>query len=227
MNIIASFFNLLFPKLCPVCKNRVDNVSNPVCLSCLLSLPLYVNNNFRDNDIMSRLCGTCRIEKASSAFYYFHGSDLHCIVEKFKYRGDADLAVYMGKITADLMCTKGFFSDIECIVPLPLHKNRKRKRGYNQAEKIAEGIFLKTGLPVFDVLERIVDNKSQTNLSAGERIQNVAGIFRLKNIDGCEGKHVLLVDDILTTGSTMMAAAEVLSGIASKISILTLASTAG
>lgn len=176
---------------------------------------------------MSRLCGTCRIEKASSAFYYFHGSDLHCIVERFKYRGDADLAVYMGKITADLMCTKGFFSDIECIVPLPLHKNRKKKRGYNQAEKIADGIFLKTGLPVFDVLERIVDNKSQTNLSAGERIQNVAGIFRLKNINSCEGKHVLLVDDILTTGATMMAAAEVLSGIASKISILTLASTAG
>lgn len=224
---LESFFNVLFPKLCPVCRNRIDDREELVCLNCLLSLPLYANSNFKENDIIRRLVGTCHIEKATSAFYYFHGSELHRIVEKFKYGGDSKLAVFMGQVAADIIAGKGFFDGIDCMVPIPLHPSRFRQRGYNQAAKISEGISLKTGLPVLNILERKKDNKSQTTLSAVQRISNVSGIFELKNPELCRNKHVLLIDDIITTGATLMEAASVLSDVAENVSILALASTNG
>lgn len=224
---LISFFNLLFPRTCAICRKRIGHKEECLCINCLISLPLYADRRFDDNDVMRRLPGTARIERASSVFYYFHGSELHKVIEKLKYGGRLDLALAMGRIMGDLMMERNFFESIDFIVPLPLHGNRQRRRGYNQARLIAEGLSERTRIPVADILERIKDNRSQTQLTAVQRMENVNGIFRIKNTSICKGKHILLIDDILTTGSTLMSAAKEIEGHAGKISILTLAATNG
>lgn len=226
-SFITSFFNLLFPRICPVCGKRIGRHDKGLCLSCLMALPLYPDIRFDRNSITASLPGTARISRATAVFCYFHGSELHRVVESIKYGGRSDLAVEMGHIMADILLPKNFFEGADCIVPMPLHRKRLARRGYNQAELIARGLSEKTGICVADVLERVCNNKSQTSLTAVERMKNVAGIFRLKDESFCYGKNVILVDDILTTGATMMSAAAELEGKCSSVSILALAVTEG
>lgn len=226
-SLLTSFFNLLFPRVCPVCGKRLGRHDRGLCFSCLMALPLYPDSNFTDNSITAGLPGMVRISRATAVFCYFHGSELHRIIEKIKYGGRSDLAVEMGHIMADILIPKKFFEDADCIVPLPLHRKRQRERGYNQAELIARGLSEKSGICVADVLERTGNNKSQTSLTAVERLENVAGIFRLKDESFCLGKNIILIDDILTTGATIMSAAAELEGKCKSISILALAVTSG
>lgn len=224
---LTSFFSLLFPRACAVCGKRLGSSDKSVCLSCLMALPLYAGPDFDRNSIMTGLPGMVRIKKATAVYGYFHGSELHGIIEKIKYGGRSDLALDMGRIMGDILLSQSFFDGTDCLIPLPLHPKRLRSRGYNQAELIARGLSERTGLYVADVLERVSNNKSQTALTAVERLENVSGIFRLKDSESCIGKNVIIIDDILTTGATIMSAAAELDGKCKSISILTLAATVG
>lgn len=223
---LKSFLSLFFPELCVICKQALMDGESYFCLDCFLSLPKTNYHLLPDNNpAMDRFAGKVILEKASSFLYYSKGGIGPKIISEIKYRGNPDFGFRMGQYCAETLCRTTFFENIDRIVPIPLHSSKKRKRGFNQSEKIADGISYESGIFVeCNVLYRSRANTTQTKKNVYERWRNTEDVFMIKNSHQLEGKHILLVDDVLTTGSTLEAAAEALLKIPHlKISILTLA----
>lgn len=228
-----SFFrrilDLLSPRQCPGCGRRLSVSEPAVCHRCLLSAPVtgFPNAPY-DNPMARMFWGLVGMERVVALFYYEAGGELALIVHAMKYYDRADVAETMGMMLAERLSPSGFFEGIDAIVPVPLSEDRLRQRGYNQSECLARGIAQLTGLPVCtNVLGRVSFKGSQTQLNARQRKGNVEHIFHL--LDGAadvEGKHVLLVDDVMTTGATLLSCADALKGVNGiKISIATLGFT--
>ena len=178
----------------------------------------------KDNPVEQIFWGRCRIESAA-AFSYFHkGSRIRRLIHRLKYDGVKEVGYELGKIYGLSLKSSGFLDGIDIITPVPLHKSRKRTRGFNQSEIISAGISEATGLPVVTTaLERTVATSTQTKRSREERWENVEGIFYLKNPTLLEGKHVLLVDDVITTGATIESCVnEILKADSVKVSVAAL-----
>lgn len=169
--------------------------------------------------------GLIPVERAAALFYYAAHSETSNILLALKYYGKHDVGIDMGKLMADELMPSGFFEGIDLLVPLPLERKRQRARGYNQSEMLAKGISITTGIPYSNkAVKRTTFNKSQTKLNKWERMENVSNCFLLSKPELLKGKHILLIDDVLTTGSTLLSCAEVLTQAEDiKISILTLA----
>ncbi len=220
-----NFLHLFFPELCKVCKNRLIGDEKHICLSCFYHLPKTNYHLQKDNPVEKRFFGKFDIEYATSYFKYMKDSDYHQLLVELKYRGCKELGEYLGECFAKDLKNSFFINEIDVIVPVPLHPKRLKKRGYNQSEWIAKGLskVIKKQL-IIDNLYRKTANLSQTKKGLFERWKNVSGIFTVKNSEEFEGKHILLVDDVLTTGSTITACAEALSQVNNiKISVVTLA----
>lgn len=169
--------------------------------------------------------GKFPLERATSYFLYHKGSDFRHILHQLKYEGREDIGRTMGRFMAEEIRSSGFFDGVDFIVPVPLHPRKLRERGYNQSERLSEGIAEVTGITM-DVRAvcRRVYSQTQTRKSAYERWENVAGIFEVEHPERYAGKHILLVDDVLTTGSTITACADAFAGVEGlRISVLTLA----
>ena len=198
------------------------------CLGCFLSLPV---TNYHlipdDNPAIDRLAGKITLQKACSFLYYNKEGVGPRIISEIKYQGNSDFGFWMGGHYAEFLFESNFFDEIDCIIPIPLHKNKQWKRGFNQAERIAAGISSVSGIPLeLNVLHRIRANSTQTRKNLYERWLNTKEIFAVENPNILRNKHILLIDDVLTTGSTLEAAAERLLEIEDlRISILTLAVT--
>lgn len=197
-----------------------------MCVRCMASLPRTGLLNTPENEMERRFWGIFPVERASALYYYARGGNVSNILYGMKYHGRRKLCVQMGRmIAAELMGT-GFFDGIDCVMPVPLHKKRLRERGYNQSELLAIGISEMTGIPVeTSPLIRKHNNTTQTHKSSFERWENVSGLFDITSRAAVwSGKHILLIDDVLTTGATISACIDALKVIPSiKISIVTLA----
>ena len=169
--------------------------------------------------------GKIPLEHATSCFFYHKGSDFRRILHQLKYGGRKDLGEVMGRFMAEELSATGFFSDVDIIVPVPLHPRKQKMRGYNQSECIARGVSAVTGIPVDTAsVARMRHTETQTRKSSYERWENVDGIFCLRCTDAFARKHVLIIDDVLTTGATTTACADALKGVEGvRISVLTLA----
>ena len=179
----------------------------------------------KDNPVEQQFWGKFPLERATSYFLYHKGSDFRHILHQLKYEGREDIGRTMGRFMAEEIRSSGFFDGVDFIVPVPLHPRKLRERGYNQSERLSEGIAEVTGITM-DVRAvcRRVYSQTQTRKSAYERWENVAGIFEVEHPERYVGKHILLVDDVLTTGSTITACADAFAGIEGlRISVLTLA----
>jgi ComF family protein len=165
------------------------------------------------------------IEKAAAFSFYTRGSRIRKLVHNLKYKGITEIGHEMGRIYAISLKSSGFFKDIDIIVPVPLHPSKQRRRGYNQSEYISSGISEVAGLPVdLKSLKRISVSDTQTRRSRYERWINVEGIFGVTDSMALKGKHILLVDDVITTGSTIEScAAELLKIEDVKVSVVALA----
>lgn len=164
----------------------------------------------KDNVIEKQFWGQIPIERATAYFHYRKGSDYCNIVHELKYKGRKEIGLTIGHLMAGEMLNSGFFNDIDIIVPVPLHKDRSRQRGYNQSEWIAKGIAEVTKLPINNrAVERTASTGSQTSQSVFERWENVKHTFVLRETEELRGKHILIVDDVLTTGATVKACASV------------------
>lgn len=226
MNLAEDLLSVLFPRLCHVCKNKLNGREEYVCGKCLDELPRTMYHRIPLNAMEQRFAGKVRFEKATSLFFYDRNSRYANIIHDFKYRGYSKLAKYMGQYMANELLTTGFFNDIDSIVPIPLHRFKQARRGYNQSLMIACGLSEILEIPVDDVLKVSRWRRTQTMKSLYERWLNAKDAFRLKDGADVSGKHILLVDDVCTTGSTIEAAIHAFDDIADmKFSILSLATT--
>ena len=199
-----------------------------ICLRCNIDMPRTNWHLERDNPVEKLFWGKIPLERATSYFLYHKGSDFRHILHLLKYGGRVDIGRTMGRLVAEEIVGSGFFDGIDAIVPVPLHPRKQRARGYNQSECLASGIADVTGIELdIQAVKRCVHSPTQTRKSAYERWENVAGIFQADHPERYTGKHILLVDDVLTTGSTVTACADAFAGIEDlRISILTLAKAA-
>ena len=221
----SSFVQLFFPHRCVVCGNLLQEGEEVLCLRCNIRMPRTHFHQHIDNYVERLFWGKLPLGHASSYIFYQKGSACSRILHALKYEGRQDVGNVMGRWMAAELQETGFFDGVDVIVPVPLHRKRQRMRGYNQSECLARGIAQVTGIPV-DVssVERVKHTQTQTHRSAFDRWVNVEGIFRLQCPESFVGKHVLVVDDVLTTGATTTACADVFAGIEGIcISVLTLA----
>ena len=220
---LSSLLNLVFPKLCVCCGGSLMEGEENICLTCLYSLPRLAKQDYTDNRIMDLFLGRVKLEKAFSWCMFEKQTSVQNILHHIKYKDKDYLARQMGEIMAREM--PDFFADIDAIVPVPLHKKKQKIRGYNQSQEIAKGVQKVVGLPIFSkLLTRTRFSETQTHKNKDQRWQNVQGLFTLEPNEGFEGKHLLLIDDVLTTGSTAIACLEELQKIPNvKLSFLSLA----
>lgn len=204
--------DLLAPRLCVVCGRRLSPSERVVCASCAMHLPRTGFQSSAADNMMARLFwGVIPVERAAALFYYEAGSAVSTIVYDLKYHDHPEIGEEMGRLLAREFLPAGFFDGIDLIVPVPLARSRQRHRGYNQSRCIARGIGSVTGLPVCDTaVRRTTFKKSQTQMGRRDRQENVAGAFSLADGQAVAGRHILLVDDVVTTGATMTACARVL-----------------
>ena len=219
------FIDLLYPNLCLICNESLMSTENQLCLSCFSKMPKTNYHLLQDNPVEKRFWGKVPVERATSYLFFQKGSDFQKLIHELKYRGNKEVGVTMGKFAADDLLDSDDFKSLDLIVPVPLHEKKEAKRGYNQSEMICNGIAEILGKPVVTGnLYRTAENTTQTRKSVFERFENTQGIFGLKNPAEFEGKHILIVDDVLTTGSTVEACIQaLLQAKNTRISVFTLA----
>ena len=216
--------DFISPRQCVVCGKRLSPTERSLCSSCLLHLPRTTYQfTPTDNPMAQLFWHLIPIQHAAAFIYYEPHSEVAQVVYHMKYADRPDIGEDMGRLMAVEMQQAGFFDDIDLLVPVPLSRKRQRQRGYNQSERLAQGISDITHLPVVTkALRRKHFLQSQTLLSRQERQKNVADMFELRDDCMLQGHHVLLIDDICTTGATLTACADTLKDIPGlRISILT------
>lgn len=221
--ILNSLVDLVYPKLCVCCNRVLMEDEENICLTCLYTLPRSHGNDFLDNKVMEVFLGRVKLEKAFSWCHFEKETSVQNILHHIKYRGKYKFARKLGEIMAGEI--PAFFNGIDGIVPVPLHERKIKLRGYNQSEELAVGINRITGLPIFpDLLYRTRFNETQTHKKRDERWDNSINLFGLSPNEGFEHKHLLLLDDVLTTGATAISCLKCLEKIPNvKLSFLSLA----
>lgn len=220
--ICEDVLNFFFPRYCLICGKRLTPHEHYLCAPCYMHLPRTMYHTVRNNDMEKMFWGVIPVERASAFFHYT--SRTKKIVYSLKYRNNPYVGIYLGRQCAKEIKDSGFFEGIDCIMPLSLHWKRSMRRSYNQSDYFAIGISDEMNIPVCTkAVKRVVNNKSQTRVTRIERRKNVENIFSLVHPELIEGKHVLLVDDVTTTGSSITSfAEEVLKAHNTKVSILTI-----
>lgn len=221
--MIKEILDFFFPRQCVMCDRRLSLQEQHICLPCYMHLPRTMHHTVEHSPAEKLFWGKLPIEKAASFFHYKDGNKE--ILLQLKYKNNPEIGTYIASQYAKEIKDSGFFDDIDIIVPIPLHWRKRMQRGYNQCTFIAEGIRSVTGIPICTkAVKRIVNNVSQTLMMRDKRHDNVEGIFRLTHPELISGKHVLIIDDVTTTGSTIYACAkEILKAPDTRISVLTLA----
>ena len=227
MNFFLSLFKdilgLVYPDLCVTCGSHLPPGIRFVCNRCRHDMPRTGFHVEHDNPVEQIFWGRVPVEHAASLFYYMKGSRYQKLIYVMKYHGKKELGYEMGKIYGRELVNSPF-SEAGMVVPVPLHPRKVRKRGFNQSEWIGKGLAESLQVPmVTNQLYRAVNTKTQTRKSRLERWQNVENVFRLRSVDPFRNRHVLLVDDVVTTGATLESCANVLTGCAgTSVSIITL-----
>lgn len=220
--------DLIAPRSCAICQRRLAIGEEVLCVGCNIHLPRtrHAEHPY-DNELAQRFWKLIPIERAAAFFYYEPKSETTRIIKEMKYHGHPEYGVFLGKLAATEFSRHGFFEGIDAIVPLPLARRRLRQRGFNQSMEIAKGISEATGLPIVnDAVRRVSFKASQAGSSHLEREANVEGAFEIVSGELVRDRHVLLVDDVVTTGATMRACLQQLQGAgAAKLSIFSLGFT--
>ena len=216
--------DLISPRLCVVCGNRLAVTEETLCSKCYLHLPRTDFANDLYENVMAKLFwGQIKLEKATALFYYEPHAETVQILYEMKYKSHPEIGVVMGRMMAKELMKSGLFEDIDALVPVPLAKKRERERGYNQSLELAKGVSEVTGLPIANlVIRRTKFVGSQTKRGRWERNENVEHVFELVD-DNISDQHLLLIDDVVTTGATVIACAKEMQKASNvKISVLAL-----
>jgi ComF family protein len=196
-----------------------------ICTECYILIPRTNYHLKPDNPVSQLFWGRCLISKAAAFSFYIRDSRIKKLIHQLKYKGIKEIGPELGRIYGNSLRSSGFMDDIDLIVPVPLHPSKKRQRGFNQSDLISAGMADATGIPMDpDLLVRKTGTKTQTRKSRYDRWTNVQDIFRVKDENRLKHRHILLVDDVITTGSTIEACAnEMLKVENVKVSVAALA----
>lgn len=206
MKILQHMVQLFYPRLCTSCLEELLPEEKFLCLSCRASLPETNFHRIKNNMAMERLSGPWSLTNASAHFYFNKDSVVQDMLHAMKYKGDRKLILYMAEEYAGILQSAGWFEDIDVLVPVPLASRKEEERGYNQSRYIAEGVQRVTGIPVSSkIMMRTRNTASQTHMTPDERKENVAGAFKADEAELQKYRHVLLIDDVITTGATARA----------------------
>jgi ComF family protein len=230
INVQSSLHDLLhlfFPHTCAGCGTDVLSQEQLLCLHCINDLPSTNFFDQRGNPVEQIFYGRIRIVAAACGYFFTKDSLLQNLITQLKYRGNKELGFYLGRLLGNFLMKSARFADVDALVPLPLNARREKKRGYNQATALCNGIASVWNKPVLERnIIRTVDTETQTHKGRISRWENMDGIFAVINPAELENKHLLLVDDVVTTGATLEACgSEILKVNGTALSITTLAYT--
>ena len=209
MNLFAwldDFFSLVYPAMCYACSGSLVSGEKVICTSCWHSLPQTGFHNLPENPVTRMFWGRAMLETGTALFYYQKGGKVQHLIHQLKYKNREVIGQYMGHRLGQLLSVSHNYRPVSCIVPVPLHAKRLRERGYNQSEAIGRGLAAAMGVPLItDALYRQESSQSQTRKRRFTRWENVEAAFGLHKDHKLQDKHILLLDDVITTGATMEA----------------------
>lgn len=222
---LADFVTLLFPQLCPACGESLMAGERIICTDCRFNLPFTNFHLQPDNIVAKQFWGKVNLEAAYALYYFAKGGKVQNLMHHFKYRGMQQIGVLLGNIAGSQLTKNEVFKTVDIIIPVPLHKKRFKQRGYNQSACFADGLAQKlTAVVDESSLIRAKATETQTHKSRFSRFENMQEVFAVIDPEKLINKHVLLVDDVVTTGSTLEACAVQLLKIDGlKLSIATIA----
>ncbi|MDE6369912.1 MAG: hypothetical protein K2K92_00300, partial [Duncaniella sp.] len=205
-----SLIDVVFPRVCTVCHTTLIDGEDIMCLGCLADFPrIDFKGNYTDNDMTVRLTSLhAPVTRAAALFHYVAQSRYVRLIHDSKYNRRPLVGKMLAERHSAELKAAGFFSGIDLLLPVPIHFTKRLVRGYNQSYEIATGIQRATGIPIGDNLFARRPHSTQTLKSAQQRRENPVGIFGVHDINELEGRHVLVIDDVVTTGSTMLSVLE-------------------
>ncbi len=218
-------FDLIAPRACVICGDRLALEENTICGKCNMHLPrTEYHLNPYENEMAKLFWAQIPIERATAFFYYEGHSQVSNILYALKYGNHPEIGIVMGRMLGREIVGSGFFEDIDIIIPIPLAHKRRRQRGYNQSLMIAKGISEITQIPINNkIVNRLSFSESQTHKDRWGRSENVKGVFLLEDGDVIRNKHILIVDDVVTTGATVISCSkELMKAESVKISVISL-----
>ena len=223
--MLKSIVNLFFPKVCNACHNLLNDYEDTICLDCRHDLSI-TNFHFDNNDSIAKvLYGRAKIENGTALFRFEKKGNVQRLIHNLKYKDHEHIGFVLGNWLGGELKTLEAYKNIDAVIPVPLHKNKLKKRGYNQVAMFGQQIAAALNTDYLDdVLVKITNTKSQTTKGRFTRWTNSDELFALKNMETIDNKHILIVDDIITTGATLEACISVLNQAKNiKISIATMA----
>jgi ComF family protein len=224
-NIFNSTLHLFYPHVCTGCGSDLLSADNLLCLECIHNLPHTNFAALANNPVEKDFWGRIPLSAAYSQFYFSKEFLIQHLIHQLKYRGDTKIGLYLGEIMGKTLLKSNRFRAIDALIPLPLYAAKEHKRGYNQAAVICDGISSVLNIPVLNgaVIRRHA-TETQTRKHRTERWDNVKDSFKVVKENELSGKHLLLVDDVVTTGATLEACGNaILQAGNVKLSIATLA----
>lgn len=225
MNLIKDFISLFFPQLCFACGNSLFKNEEVVCTKCLMHLPETNFHKEKNNPVSQVFWGRIPLESATALFYYRKGGSVQALIHQLKYHGHKEIGEYFGKMLGSRLIEAEAYKSIDQIIPIPLHRKKLKKRGFNQAEVFAHGLGKTMNIEVNTKnVYRVIETSTQTKKSRYKRWENVSEIFQVNHPENLANKHILLVDDVITTGATMEACLQVLHHVENtKLSVASIA----
>ncbi len=211
ISYVSDFFSLLYPRLCLACGNSLFKHEQVLCTQCLFDLPKTNYHKVPDNPLDKIFWGRVPVFRTAALYFFVKGGKVQHLVHQLKYKGMKEAGIYPGKLLGKELMLEQDFKNIDAIIPVPLHWKKFKKRGYNQSEQFAIGLSESTGIPIDTTsFIRSVATETQTRKTRFARFENVKEIFKVTDVSKLSNKHILLVDDVITTGSTLESCANIL-----------------
>ncbi len=226
-SVLNDFAHLFFPHVCAGCGTDILNKESQLCLRCISKLPVTNFHLHAGNPVEKKFWGRIPVVNAFAHCHFTGESLIQQLLHQLKYKGNKDIGLFMGRMAGNAIQSSGRFQQADALVPLPLFAAREKKRGYNQAAVLSEGMAEVLQLPVIkNAVVRLSATETQTHKNRVERWQNMEGRFQVIDSSFLSHKHIILVDDVITTGATLEACGQELLQVKNLLlSIATLAYT--